>query len=221
MPRRRSYAPRRNKALEGSVLALMSVFIRKPSGQHINALRSLLPTNAERPVELHPDELERLAVYIYQRLGYRNVKHTGVHSSTDGGVDVWMLSRYGHVEIVQCKQWQNRVGKTELIEFVKTMKQQHAEIGHYWAPGGFSQPAVEYAEKNGVKIYADYGIRKLLEQAVEVDKEIATSKQNTTIAEQKRDRKGWTKSQVAIVIGMFLVVCALLYTLLNVISGGG
>jgi uncharacterized ubiquitin-like protein YukD len=186
---------------------------RKPNEKQIHALRIMLPTDAERPAELHSVDLERLAVYIYQRLGYRNVKYTGVHSSTDGGVDVWMLSPSGHVEIVQCKQWKAKVGSSEIIEFAKVMRQQHAEIGHYWAPMGFSAPARRYAKKsNHIILYEDYEIRKLLEQVAKVDKVSATQKSITT--PKVTTKKIWTVSQVTIIFGMILVACSLIYYLL-------
>jgi hypothetical protein len=205
---------RKRYASEGCLFALLNLIIRKPSKNQIHALRVILPTNAERPVELHPDELERLAIYVYSRLGYKNVKHTGLHSSTDGGVDVWMLNEQGHVEIVQCKQWRARIGRGELIEFAKVIRQQHAEIGHYWAPGGFSHPAVEYAEKNGIKIYADYGIRKLLEQVIAVERANELQSQHVSTPVRSND-KGWTIPQVMIVFGMGIIACMLVYFLLT------
>jgi hypothetical protein len=192
----------------------MSLFIRKPSNKQVQALQYLLPTHAERPVELHPDELERLAVYVYQRLGYRKVKHTGIHSSTDGGVDVWLLNKRGEIEVVQCKQWQSKISKTDLIEFAKVVRQQHAEVGHYWAPGGFSQPAVEYAEKNNIEIYADYGIRKLLEASIEAERN------SLPLPVRQRKKAGWKTWQIVILFGMGLIACSLLCSLLGVLSGG-
>lgn len=149
----------------------VTIFVaRQRYKKHAAALQAVLPTNAERPSQLHPVDLERLAVYVYQRLGYRNVTHTGAHSSTDGGVDVWMLSPSGHPEIVQCKQWQDvRVGKGELIEFAKIIRQQHAMLGHYWAPFGFTKGAIQYARDAGILLYNDYGIRITLEKAFDAE----------------------------------------------------
>jgi hypothetical protein len=192
---------------------------RRPNEKQIRILRMMLPTGAERPAELHSIDLERLAVYIYQRLGYQNVKHTGVHSSTDGGVDVWMLSPSGHVEIVQCKQWKARVGSSEIIEFAKIMRQQHAEIGHYWAPMGFSAPARRYAEKsNHIVLYGDYEIRKLLEKVAETDEVPAVPKNSAT--PKVAMKKAWTVSQIAIILGMALVACSLIYYLFTTFATG-
>lgn len=55
----------------------VTIFVaRQRYKKHAAALQAVLPTNAERPSQLHPVDLERLAVYVYQRLGYRNVTHT-------------------------------------------------------------------------------------------------------------------------------------------------
>ena len=202
------------------IFILLIVLYRRPSKRQIHALRYLLPTNAERPLQLHPDELERLAVYVYQRLGYRRVKHTGLHSSTDGGVDVWLLNQRGEVEIVQCKQWRARVSKGQLIEFANVMRQQHAEAGYYWAPGGFTKPAIEYAERNGISIYADYGIRKILEKITVIDAEVKAAV-SVPVAQPKETRAGWTMAQNTIIFGMFLLACALIYFVIIAISQGG
>lgn len=216
---------RTSKNAEGCAFILfslyMAIFGRRPTKKQVQALQTFLPTNAERPIELHPVDLERLALYVYQRLGYRKVKHTGVHSSTDGGVDVWML-RGDDVEIVQCKQQQTRVSKTQLIEFAKTMRQQHAEVGHYWAPGGFSQPALAYAEQNKIEIYADLEIRKLLEQVLEIEK-YKTAEKNVALPAHtniRRKRKSQTGiiAKSLILIGLFLIACVLVFYTLGAIS---
>jgi hypothetical protein len=185
---------------KGCILGLINIFTSQVSAKQVFALRAALPTNAEKPSQLHPDELERLAVYVYQRLGYLNVKHTGSHSSTDGGVDVWLLSKSGNVEIVQCKQWKSRISKSELIQFAKTMRQQHAIVGHYWAPNGFSEPAILYAEQNAIRLYNDFAIRKILERAEE-NKLIDLENKKPI-----RNKKGFSTTQVTIVMIMFIVL---------------
>jgi len=151
---------------KGLAMDLLQLLQGIPSRGGKDALHYALPTNADQPSQLLPHELEQLAVFVYSHLGYRNVKHTGVHSSTDGGVDVWMLSPSGMVEIVQCKQLKGHVGRPELISFSRVMRQQHAVIGRYWAPGGFSEPALKYAFLNAIELCTDLKIRELTEQAV-------------------------------------------------------
>jgi hypothetical protein len=113
--------------------------------------------------DLRPRELEELAARVYAHLGYRNVKHTG--SSSDGGVDVWMLNGDGDVEIVQCKKLSSRIDRPKVVDFAKTMRKQHAKVGHYWAPNEFTQPAIDYAKEHNIKLYEERGIMYLVKRA--------------------------------------------------------
>lgn len=116
MPRKRYR--RQNTGLTGLIESLAN----RPTQKQAASIQFITSLPVKRPDELRPRELEELAAQIFHRLGYRNVKHTGAHSSTDGGVDVWMLNPDGHVEIVQCKQLKNRVDKSELVYFAKIMR---------------------------------------------------------------------------------------------------
>lgn len=211
MPRRKSYGPSRKTT--GCLLALAQLFTRNASPNQVRALRTVLPTNAEKPEELHPHELEVLAAYVYQRLDYFEVKHTGAHSSTDGGVDVWMLTKTGKVEIVQCKQWQSKISKTDLIDFAKTMRQQHASAGHFWAPHGFSQPAIDYAAQNNIELYSDFKIRKLLEKVLEIEETRAQTQSKSKPVRKKK--KGFAAAQVVILFGMVIVLSSILCVIMN------
>ncbi|WKZ47786.1 MAG: restriction endonuclease [Anaerolineales bacterium] len=188
MPRRK----RRNEPGWGSLLGGLALAVAVSKAKQarnqqafyrkvLNAddlLPEPLPYGSFTPSSLWPQQLEELAALVYTRIGYRNVKHTGAHSSTDGGVDVWMLSPEGEVEIVQCKQLKNKVDRGELIEFSKIMRQQHAERGHFWAPNGFTKPAVEYALSAGnLDTYVDYDISELVKKVYisEIDDQLHRS----------------------------------------------
>lgn len=95
---------------------------------------------------LNPKDLELLAVSFYERVPYKKVRYSGAHASTDGGVDVWLTRHDADVEIVQCKQLSAKVTREGMKTFVKTMRKVHAVMGYYWAPAGFSKPALDYAE---------------------------------------------------------------------------
>ena len=223
MPHKQRYTSRYPDPA-GCASTLVSLVLLLPSTKkQVHALRVLMPTNAEKPSELHPHELEQLAFYVYSKLGYRNVKHTGAHSTTDGGVDVWMLSKDGDVEIVQCKQLQVRVDRSELIWFAKTMRQQHAEKGHYWAPNGFTQPAIDYAEQNNIVLLNDFAIRNLLTQVVP---DQAVEANRTMTKQYSQTKRGMTTTQIAVlfILGITVMCTALcvLWTfgdaLLNLLS---
>ena len=156
---RTTKSPRRKHRHRRSPTVLEHIGNRTNLAQKL-ALDRLTEGRSDTIETLSPSDLEKLAAKTYSLLGYKNVKHTG--GSNDGGVDVWMLNKKGFVEIVQCKQKVNRISKTELITFSKTIKQQHAEHGHYWAPGGFTQPAIDYAEEKNMRLYESVHIRRLI-----------------------------------------------------------
>jgi hypothetical protein len=151
------------------------IFVSRQKKQHVALQAATDYKLVQNLNDLRPRELEELAAKVYERLGYRNVKHTGGHASTDGGVDVWMLNSEGHVEIVQCKQLSSRVDRPEIVKFADTMRKQHAVVGHYWAPNEFTQPAIDFAGEHNIKLYERRDIIKLVDRAFP-PKPLATNK---------------------------------------------
>ena len=82
-----------------------------------------------------------------------------------------MLNNEGFPEIVQCKQLRNRVDRNEMVYFERIIRRQHAVKGHYWAPGGFTQPAIDYAKNNNIELYEEPQIRKLVDRIHQFDLE--------------------------------------------------
>mgnify|MGYP002713108813 CR=1 FL=1 len=154
--RQASYRKRRYRSKETT---LEKISNRTTFSQKL-ALQKIFDGETTHVEDLSPSGLEDLAARVFSLLDYRNVKHTG--GSNDGGVDVWMLNKQGQVEIVQCKQKAKRVSRPELIAFAKSMKQHHAQKGHYWAPKGFTQPAIDYASERNIKLYESADIRRLV-----------------------------------------------------------
>lgn len=213
---------KRYRREESGLLGLIGFFINRPTQNQALSLQLATGIRAGRPDELRPRELEELAANVFHRLGYKNVKHTGAHSSTDGGVDVWMLNSEGHVEIVQCKQLRNRVDKRELVYFMKTMRQQHAVKGHYWAPSGFTQPAIDYATLNQIELYEEPRIRRVVENVYKTDLEqnrlqaaqIPSQSQASAKPRSKRIL-GMTGTQIAILLMIGLCAISLLVCLFS------
>ena len=204
MPRKHYRRP------ESGLIGLIGFFVNRPTKNQATTLQLATGIPAERPDELRPRELEELAANVFHKLGFRNVKHTGAHSSTDGGVDVWMLNGEGHVEIVQCKQLRNRVDKSELIYFAKTMRKQHAVKGHYWSPSGFTQPAIDYAASNNIELYEEPRIRRIVEKVYqsELEQRQTQVEQAQPVLQVKSKRLfGMTVAQIIIIIGLGL--CAI------------
>jgi hypothetical protein len=156
---------------ETGLLGIIEHFVNRPTQNQIVSMQFMTGLPTGRSDELRARELEELAANVFHKLGYKNVTHTGAHSSTDGGVDVWMLNNEGLPEIVQCKQLRNRIDKTELVYFAKVIRRQHAAKGHYWAPSGFTQPAIDYAKLNNIELYEEPQIRRLVEKINQSDLE--------------------------------------------------
>lgn len=206
MPKRRY----RKQTEYGLIEGLIHLLVDRPTERQAETLQLAIGTRANRPDELRPRELEELAAEVFNKLGYKNVVHSGAHSSTDGGVDVWMLNAQGLPEIIQCKQLKSRVDRTELISFARTMRKQHAVKGHYWAPGGFTQPAIDYASKNNIQIYEELEIRKLVEKVYQDDFERGKNNQQTPAVYTKPKRYyGLTLPQIFVLLSLFLIFCIL------------
>jgi hypothetical protein len=86
---------------------------------------------------------------------------------------------------VQCKQLRNRIDKTELVYFAKVIRRQHAAKGHYWAPSGFTQPAIDYAKSNNIELYEEPHIRRLVDKINQFDLE-QRKLQETKMQEQTK-----------------------------------
>lgn len=133
---------------------------------------------------LSPKDLELLAVSFYQRLGYKKVRHAGKYGS-DGGVDVWLTTHDAEIEIVQCKQFSSKITREHIKEFVKTMRRVGAIHGYYWAPSGFSQPAIEYIESKEnimIDLYDASRIEKEIHQLFYDEVQLARKKLNHKIS---------------------------------------
>jgi hypothetical protein len=137
-----------------------------------------------------------------------------------------MLSAGGHVEIVQCKQWRGaHVGRGELIEFDRAIRRNHAVLGHFWAPYGFSKPAVQYARTAGIVLYNNEGIRNLLDRVLdseaaalalqrEVDISASDARREVSdaaiIVKRKHLRRRMTPFQTFIILILSFLLCGLL-----------
>jgi hypothetical protein len=209
------------------ILGLVEVFMNRTTQKQAESLHLATSIPIEQTNELRPRELEELAADVFLRLGYKNVEHTGGHASIDGGVDVWMLNNEGNVEIVQCKQIRNRVDKSELVYFVKIMRQQHATRGRYWAPSGFTQPALDYAALNNVVIYEEPHIRRIVEKVYKSDLEqrklraAQIPSQPIVPTKPKANRYfGMTGNQFAIILIITLcIILSLLFSGLFILFG--
>jgi len=207
---------------DASIFEMIDSLRAIPTASQAASLSQATGIAIQRSDELRPRELEELAAAVFARLGGRNVKHTGAHASTDGGVDVWMLNARGDVEIVQCKQIRARVNRTEMVSFAKTMRRQHAVKGHYWAPGDFTRPAREFAASHDMQLYSDRRIREVVDKVFheEAEAAIRTDEQRpataaATAAILAHDRARRSRNAANLTTAIFLagILCVVLAAL--------
>jgi HJR/Mrr/RecB family endonuclease len=118
--------------------------------------------NYEDANHLTPYELEKFAAQVFAKMGYR-VAHTG-HTG-DHGVDVKLINPQGQVEIVQCKQWNKPVGEKDIRDLRGAMADEGAVRGFFWAPGGFTEPAIRWAKGKPIALADNREIGRLVESA--------------------------------------------------------
>lgn len=111
---------------------------------------------------LSPQQLETFAAKTYKQMGY-TVRHTG--RMGDHGVDVHLTNPQGHIELVQCKQWNKPVGEPEIRDFYGAMGHVGAIRGWLWAPNGFSQRAYTWAKGKPIELLDEKRIQRLIESA--------------------------------------------------------
>ena len=124
-------------------------------------LENAIP-NTQSARSFSPNHLEKFAAQVFKQMGYR-VVHTG--QSGDHGVDVHLINPNGQVELVQCKQWSKPVGEPEVRDLAGAMVHAHAVCGYIFAPGGFSQKAMNWAKGKNIILADDHEIGRLVESA--------------------------------------------------------
>lgn len=105
--------------------------------------------NPDNFQNLSPQELEDFVAKLFKCLGYE-VKQTPY--SGDGGKDI-IAFKDGRKYIIECKRYKKeKVGRPELQKFFGVMNEEGADGGFFVTTGQFTQTAVEYAQKYGIRL---------------------------------------------------------------------
>ncbi len=100
--------------------------------------------------ELHWREFESLLSEAFRRQGFA-IEHTG-RDGPDGGIDI-RLDKAGSVTLVQCKHWKRQqVGVQIVRELLGVVTSEGAQSGIVVTSGQFSHAAIEFAEKNPIRL---------------------------------------------------------------------
>lgn len=110
-----------------------------------------------------PLELEAFAADLFRAMGYET-QLTPV--SGDHGIDVHMRNLKNEVELVQCKQWNGLVTENEVRDFAGVVWKENAVRGYFFAPGGFTSKAIEWADSGKIVLADEKQIYQLLEEAL-------------------------------------------------------
>jgi Holliday junction resolvasome RuvABC ATP-dependent DNA helicase subunit len=93
-------------------------------------------------------DFEQHVAAVFRTLGY-TVEYTPV--TGDHGIDLF-LRRGNEKAVVQCKRWEGSVGEPVVREFLGSMTSAGVAIGYIVTTAEFTAQAIEFAEKNQVKL---------------------------------------------------------------------
>lgn len=145
-----------------------------------------------------------LAHWVYQRLGYREVRRL----TPNHYYDFWLLNAEGMVELLQVHPGQSATTATDLAWLIQSMTIQRAVQGHYWNPHGFEDEALKAGQQHYIICNDDGKIKNLVEEARA--REPAYNQKQRMIFEQKaREESRKTKIAVGVVLGIVIFVALL------------
>lgn len=120
-------------------------------------------TGLDSLARMHWREFEMLVGEAFRRRGYL-VEETGL-GGKDGGIDL-IVSKNGRREIVQCKQWRNRIVRASTVREMWGLADHHrADAAHIVCIGDFTADASEFARGKPIELITG---KRLLELVQEV-----------------------------------------------------
>ena len=106
-------------------------------------------------------QFEKVVALVYEKLGYFVTRSGG--ANPDGGIDL-LLEKDGQKLAVQCKQWKTwNVGVKSVREFVGAMHIAGIPKGIFVTLRGYTGPAKQLADEQGIEILNATGLAKILE----------------------------------------------------------
>ena len=103
-------------------------------------------------------EFEEYVASVFKSLGFA-VDYTPV--TGDHGIDL-ILRRGNERAAAQCKRWEDTVGEPEVRDFLGSMVAVGVKTGYFVTTGEFSAQAMEFGERNGIRMI---GLDELLSLA--------------------------------------------------------
>ncbi len=108
-------------------------------------------------------QFEKLVALAYRRLGYSVTRRGG--ANPDGGIDL-VIEKDGQQSAVQCKQWKTwNVGVKAVREFLGALTDAGIQKGIFITLCGYTGDAKQLADKHGIEILNETGLKHLLQSA--------------------------------------------------------
>jgi restriction system protein len=106
-------------------------------------------------------QFERFVAYLYEKRGYNVTRKGG--ANPDGGIDL-VIEKDGEKFAVQCKHWKSwNVGVKAIREFLGALTDSKIQKGIFITLEGYSGDAKQLADKHGIEIINETGLRRLAE----------------------------------------------------------
>jgi hypothetical protein len=153
-------------SLIGFVLALFTLrFLRKRTSEKVlsvwqKSIAAGSPAQIDSAHQLSEGALRILAMQLFTRIGY-NI----LNRDKDEG-HVRMLNPQGQLELVACRQQELPLEIQPVYEFQQDLKRDGAVKGHFWAAGGFTAAAAEWASQKPIQLADRQGIGQFIDSVL-------------------------------------------------------
>ncbi len=119
-------------------------------------------TSLDSLARMHWREFEMLVGESFRRRGYF-VEETGL-GGKDGGIDL-IVSKNGRRDLVQCKQWRNRLVRASTVREMWGLADHHrADAVHIVCIGDFTPDASDFARGKPIELITGNGLLDLVQQ---------------------------------------------------------
>lgn len=130
-----------------------------PSDPVPSSKPELKPIDRLREIDWY--QFERIVAYVYEQRGFSVTRKGG--ANPDGGVDM-VIEKNGQRFAVQCEQWKTQdVGVKAIREFLGALTDSKIERGIFITLNGYTGEAKQLAEKHGIEIINETGLRRMVE----------------------------------------------------------
>lgn len=111
------------------------------------------------PEQLAENELRRLAIQTYSRIGYRPAQQE------NADLFLRLINPNGKVELVACKQQAEQVALHQVYPLELEMKRVKAVRSFFWAPGGFTDESIAWVVHRSIVLADRVEIGRLIDCA--------------------------------------------------------